>query len=209
MGILLAILGICLALFSAGLALYSFTYTLIALQISMPPFHISGFVINAYRITALVLMAAAPLVFLIFGCRIFIKYKIIWGKVPIGDNISVTFHLTRWKKVILLGIFPDLGEVRAEVKYQYGESLLWQHNSVAEWKRKLSVEHPVPIGSKVTIKGVTTDKLITIFERAPNDQICTIHPDRHILPRQFVYMVSLIRESNGEILSEHSDSYEY
>jgi len=161
-------------------------------------------IIKAYLTTALGFMIGAAtilFIFIILGIsRKFIKYKIIWKEVPIGCNLPITFHLPYWKKIVLLGILPDLGEVRAEVKYRYGESSKWQHNSVAEWKRKLSVEHPVPIGSQVIVKGTSSNKLITIFKRTPNGQICTIHHNQQVLPNQFEYMVNLIREANGEIL---------
>lgn len=203
MGIILAILGICIALFSVGLALLSFTYALV----SLPSAYVSSSIINAYWIAALALMFGAPLAFLTFGAsRIFIKYKIIWG-VPIGD-IPITFHLSWLKKFILLGMPLDLGEIRAEVRYRYGEVSGWQHASVAKWKQAIGVESPIILNSKVNIKGAT-HKLISIFELTSNGQIFTVHPDQQALPSPFEYKVSLIRNADEKILDEYYGSYKY
>jgi hypothetical protein len=206
-GIILAVLGICIGLFSAGIAFVSLSSSFSLL----PRAHLYDSTIRAYWVTGNVLVFGAVallLVFVILGVsRLFIRYKITWGEVPLGDGIPINFQLAWWKKSLLIGMFPDLGEVRAEVKYRYDESLRWQHNSVAQWQRKSGVEAPEFICSSVIINGTSSNKLITIFQRMPDNGICTIHRDHQVLPNQFEYLISVIREDNQKTLNKHIGSY--
>ena len=202
MGIILTILGICFALFSIGFTFFTFTYVLA----SLPTMYVSSFTINLYWNTAWVLMIGAPLLFLLFGAsRLLIKYKII-RSIPVGGDVSITFYLNWLKKFLLLHIPLDLGEIRAEVRYRYGEVSEWQHATSANWKQRIGVEEPITLGSKISIRG-TMRKFISIFEITPDGQIFTIHPDRQPLPNHFGYKINLIYESNDEDLCEWCGSY--
>jgi len=204
MGIILGIAGICIALFSVGLALLSFTYTLIYL----PTTYISSSIIKAYWICSLTLMYGAPLFFLLFGAsRWIVKYKIIRG-IPVGGDMTYTSHLGWWRIFLLLNMPLDWGEVRAEVRYRYGEVSEWRHAYVTKWKQQIGVEELIILDSKVSIKGAT-HKFLSIFEMTSNGQIFTIHPDRQALPSPFEYKVSLIRNADEKILDEYYGSYKY
>jgi len=203
MVIILAIPGICIALFAVGLALYSFAYTLAYL----PAVYISSSIIRAYWIASLFFMVGAPMAFLFFGAsRWIIKYKIIWG-VPIGD-IPVRFHLNWLKKFLLLYMPLDLGEIRAQVRYRYGEVSGWQHATFANWKQQIGVEEPITLGAKISIRGATR-KFISIFEATSDGRTVTIHPGCQALPSPFEFKVSLIRNADEKILDEYYCSYRY
>lgn len=196
MAITLAILGLCIGVSSAGLALYALSYSISIL----PSASDYQSIIKLYWVTANILVIGAILIFLVFGIgRLFIKYKVSW-KMLTGD-MPISFHLSCLERLILLGIMPEWGAVRAEVRYQYGEVSGWQHACIAEWKQQIGVEAPVVIGSEVNIRSPRDKLLISAFKRV-NGQFLTVHPDQQILPARFTLNIKLVRADCNKIISE-------
>ena len=145
----------------------------------------------------------ALILFGIIGTRI--RYTITF-EIPIGD-IRVEFSLPWWKKFLRFFMPPDLGEVRAEVRYKYDRTSLWENGSRAQWKQPLSVYEPKTIGSTVRITAPTV-KIITIWEIHAEGKLVGINKGKTILPNPFWFNVRLIRNDNDRLLKEYCCRYE-
>lgn len=187
---ILLILGICLTLVALGVALMYTVYP-------------SGGLIIWYLGQAFIVVGILALILFGIACRL-ITYTIIW-RMPVGD-IDIEFSLPWWKRLLLLFIPPDLGEISAEVRYRYGDIPSWQHASRTQWIQKVGVEPPVPIGPTIRVTAPVVRTLM-IWEYGIGNNVFAVNIERTRLPSEFDFNIRLVREDNLEVIKEYTDRY--
>ena len=174
--IFLSILGPCLGLMAIGLTLW-FHYSNIML----------GFLPIGIGVAA----------FLVFGIgRLFIRYDVIWG-VPTGD-MKVRFSLPLWKRIILLGIPLNLGRIKTEIRYRYGDMTGWTFPIDGDWVDENEVWIPL---------SKPTEKTLTVWVRSPDDSFFQASIPRIPLPKEFEFDVCLKTEDN-KCLGRYTETYQ-
>ena len=134
--------------------------------------------------------------FVVFGIgRLFIKYNVTWG-LPVGD-IKVGFNLPLWKRIIVLGIPPNLGRIKAEIRYKYGDMTGWTFPIDGDWADEIEVWIPL---------SKPTEKTLTVWIRNPNDSFAQASIPRIPLPEEFEFDIRLITEDNKR-LARYTDTY--
>ena len=135
--------------------------------------------------------------FLVFGIgRLFIGYNIIWG-VPTGD-IKVRFSLPLWERIILLGIPPNFGRIKAEIRYKYGDMTGWTFPIDGDWVDENEVWIPL---------SKPTEKTLTVWERNTDDSFFQASIPRIPLPKEFEFDICLVTEDN-KCLERYTATYQ-
>lgn len=186
--VLLTIFGICIALFALGITLANYSFRLTTLP--------------WYSVT---LIGLGILGFFTFGlARIFIRYTINWKflasdihRQPTG-NIRIEFNLPLWKKLLLLSIPPDLGEVKSEVRYKYSNAEYWTLLTNAVW------EDTGKIWTTIRNVGVKT---LTMWTRDANNRLFQVDKEGTLLPTKFICNIRLIRQLGEKHIASFDIEY--
>jgi len=174
--VFLTVLSICISLIALGIALVS----------------LYGHLIGAY-----LPITIGVLVLFVFGIgRLFIKYDISWG-MPIGD-IEIKFELSLWKKIILLGIPLNLGKIKAEIRYKYGDTGGWTFPVNGKWAdtNEIWVSLERTMAKRLTIWQINAE-----FDFLQLDYLETP------LHNEFMFDIR-IKNENDEIFSRYTNTYQ-
>ncbi len=145
---------------------------------------------------ALLAMAALWLIlFGILGSRL--TYHVGWG-LPVAGVIAVSFTLPLWKRVLRLWSPPQVGKVKAEVRYKYGNMTGWTFPITSDWEE----ENEVWIFLSSPMK-----KQLEIWWCDSQGNCYTPGINRSALSDRFDVNIRLIGE-NGRRLAEHTIEYQ-
>ena len=127
-----------------------------------------------------------------------LAYNISWG-LPVIGFIEVSFSLPLWKRVLRLWSPPQLGRIKAEVRYKYGDMSGWTFPITGNWEDENEVWIFLSSPMKKRLEVWNSDSQGNCYTA---DVI-----NRSALSERFDVNIRLIGE-NGKRLGEHTIKYQ-
>jgi len=179
-------------LFLRQLSILSVFFALIALVVGLSKAELTA--LPWYSQT---LLAIAVLWLVLFGILgSLLTYKIAWG-LPIAGIIEIRFTLPQWKRFLRLWSSPQVGRIKAEVRYKYGDMNGWTFPITGDWEE----ENELWIFLSSPMK-----KRLEVWVSDPQGNYFTAGINRTVLPERFDVNIRLIAES-GKVLTQHTIEY--
>lgn len=125
-----------------------------------------------------------------------VVYDIGWG-LPLAGIIEVSFTLPLWKRVLRLWSPPQVGKVKAEVRYKHGDMTGWTFPITGDWEDENEIW--IFLGSPMK-------KTLEIWWSDPDGNCYTAGVHRSALSQRFDVSIRLVAE-NGRLTTEHTIEY--
>jgi hypothetical protein len=124
--------------------------------------------------------------------------KLFWGSYEIicNGNIwspTISFQLSLWKRVILFGAKPKLGNVKAEIEYRYEDQDLWSMPAEAKWKETNTL--------LLNVDDATRGKLIAFQSERPLIPLVKICGDKPFIGDVRI-KIALKRQRDDALIKE-------